>query len=134
MDKLCKAEMISDEFEIKPEPEIAEGIFSVASKTIVDEDSDDQNAKVNNVVKAFYYEKFEMKKDLFKTYFKKHLKAVITKMTEDKASEENIAIFKKSATPFFKFLIKNFKDMDIYVTSETDTSVYASLVYGIWLG
>ena len=137
---VSNVEMCSDAF--KHEPLEIEGVdsgnvFTVMSKTIVEgdddvdvgcgnafggdgDDLDDTAVKVNNLVSNFGFSPSSALADkkAFKQLFAQYVKKVQSALKPKKnGGEEALKAFQNEAKAVFKWLLKNHKDLELYMNS-----------------
>ena len=127
--KMSGAEMFDNEDEVT---ELYNGhVLRIPSRMILDEAEEDE-VKVNNVVNNFNYSATSFTKKDFMSYFKAYLNAVLEKLKEKEATEDEIAAFKKEAQAFFKYINEKFNDTEFYVTERGSGVDAATMGIGIW--
>ncbi|PVG03675.1 translationally controlled tumor-associated [Serendipita vermifera] len=128
-DLISGDEMFSDAFPLKLVDDIVwevdcqtitvkEGDIDIGANPSAEEAGEqlEDGAKtVNNVVHSFRLQSTTFDKKSYLTYLKGYMKEVKKKLTENGASEEDVAAFEKGASAYAKKIVANFKDYEFYV-------------------
>lgn len=87
-------------------------------------------ATVNNVIDAFQYTETQIGTATdFKSWIKEYMNAVVLKHREKGTPKEQIQAFKAQAPEIAKFFLKNFSDVQFYLTSSFNPE---SMVFSIY--
>jgi hypothetical protein len=84
---------------------------------------------VNNVIDGFQYTETQLGASDFKAWIKDYMNAVVTKLREKGKPKEQIQAFKGQAPNIAKFFLKNFSDVQFYLTASFNSE---SMVFSIY--
>jgi hypothetical protein len=85
---------------------------------------------VNNVIDGFSYTETQIGgANDFKSWIKDYMNAVVTKLREKGKAKEDIQAFKASAPNIAKYFLKNFKEVQFYLTASFNSE---SMVFSIY--
>lgn len=124
-----KAELLDDEKVIE---EVYGGyVLKVQGNNVPEDENEPDGDKVLDIPRDYLYNKAEgYKKSDFKTYFKALNKSIMASL-EDK-SEEYKTGFKENIKLFFKFIVKNFKETDVYYNDKSDQFPFSYMPVAVW--
>jgi hypothetical protein len=84
---------------------------------------------VNNVIDGFQYTETQLGANDFKAWIKEYMNLVVTKLREKGKPKEQIQAFKAQAPGIAKYFLKNFKEVQFYLTASFNSE---SMVFSIY--
>ena len=97
-----------------------------------DDDLDDEEVKVNNIVNSFQYTPSSALADkkAFKQLFGTYVKSVQAAVKPGKnGGPEAVKAFQAEAKAYFKFLLSNFKELELYMNSGGESEGHFGIGY-----
>jgi hypothetical protein len=95
-----------------------------------DEGVDSAAATVNNVIDGFQYTETNIgSANDFKSWIKEYMNAVVLKLREKGKSKEEIQAFKATAPGIAKFFLKNFSDVQFFLTASFNPETMVFSIY-----
>lgn len=121
----CESKMIN-----KSGDDIDIGCGNAFGGDAEDAGGDSGEEKVNNVIDAFQYTETQLGSAMeLKGWIKEYMNAVVLKKREKGIPKEQIQKFKACAPNIAKFLIKNFSELQFYLTASFNPE---SMVFSIY--